>query len=258
MEFGNVTEYIDLTQILLYLFWIFFAALIFYLQRETRREGYPLEADTGGRIYELDFIYRPEPKTFKLHGGKTVQAPNDQRETRTLNLERTENMDGFPYEPTGNPMTDGIGPGSYAERADEPDRTAAGAVKIVPMSKLKDYSIAEGDPDPRGLDVVGIDDEVGGKIVDIWVDKSEHTIRYLEAEVPLDEGSKKILVPITFCVVQPNQNRVYLDSVRSDQLKECPTTKKADEVTFLEEDKICGFYGAGTLYAYAKRSEPLL
>ena len=42
--FGNV----DLAQISLYLFWLFFAGLVIYLQRENMREGYPLEAEHGG------------------------------------------------------------------------------------------------------------------------------------------------------------------------------------------------------------------
>ena len=37
--FGNV----DLAQISLYAFWLFFAGLVIYLQRENMREGYPLE-----------------------------------------------------------------------------------------------------------------------------------------------------------------------------------------------------------------------
>jgi photosynthetic reaction center H subunit len=37
-----------------------------------------------------------------------------------------------------------------------------------------------------------------------------------------------------------------------------PATRKPDEVTFLEEDRISAFYGGGTLYAEPKRSEPLL
>jgi photosynthetic reaction center H subunit len=40
---GVITGYVDLAQILLYVFWIFFAGLIYYLVREGHREGYPLE-----------------------------------------------------------------------------------------------------------------------------------------------------------------------------------------------------------------------
>ena len=39
---------IDAAQVVLYAFWIFFACLIWYLQAESRREGYPLENDITG------------------------------------------------------------------------------------------------------------------------------------------------------------------------------------------------------------------
>ena len=45
---GNITGYVDLAQILLYVFWIFFAGLIYYLVQEGHREGYPLESSSSG------------------------------------------------------------------------------------------------------------------------------------------------------------------------------------------------------------------
>ena len=38
-------NYIDTPTVLIYLFWGFFFALIVYLRREDKREGYPLESD---------------------------------------------------------------------------------------------------------------------------------------------------------------------------------------------------------------------
>jgi photosynthetic reaction center H subunit len=38
---------IDLALVSLYAFWLFFAGLIYYLQTENMREGYPLEDDDG-------------------------------------------------------------------------------------------------------------------------------------------------------------------------------------------------------------------
>ncbi|MBL6638883.1 MAG: photosynthetic reaction center subunit H, partial [Planktomarina sp.] len=39
--FGNF----DLASAAIWMFWIFFALLVYYLQTENMREGYPLEAD---------------------------------------------------------------------------------------------------------------------------------------------------------------------------------------------------------------------
>ena len=41
-------EYLDFTQITVYLFWFFFAGLVIYLRREDKREGYPLDSDRSG------------------------------------------------------------------------------------------------------------------------------------------------------------------------------------------------------------------
>ena len=41
--------YLDVAQVTLYVFWIFFGCLIYYLRREDKREGYPLELHGVGR-----------------------------------------------------------------------------------------------------------------------------------------------------------------------------------------------------------------
>jgi photosynthetic reaction center H subunit len=41
--FGNV----DLASVAIWMFWIFFAGLIYYLQTENQREGYPLVDEDG-------------------------------------------------------------------------------------------------------------------------------------------------------------------------------------------------------------------
>jgi photosynthetic reaction center H subunit len=38
---------IDFAQIMIWSFWIFFAVLVYYLRREDKREGYPLESARG-------------------------------------------------------------------------------------------------------------------------------------------------------------------------------------------------------------------
>ena len=74
MGTGAITGYIDVAQLALYAFWIFFFGLVIYLQREGQREGYPLEAEhPGGPKGEL--FPSPEPKSFLLHDGRTVTVP---------------------------------------------------------------------------------------------------------------------------------------------------------------------------------------
>ena len=74
MPTGAITEYIDVAQITLYVFWAFFAGLIYYLHRENKREGYPLESDrTNARVKVQGWPRVPAPKTYRLqHGGATA------------------------------------------------------------------------------------------------------------------------------------------------------------------------------------------
>ena len=51
-ETGAITGYIDVAQLVLYAFWVFFAGLIYYLHRENKREGYPLLTDKAGERKE--------------------------------------------------------------------------------------------------------------------------------------------------------------------------------------------------------------
>lgn len=49
METGAITQYVDVAQLVLYAFWLFFFGLIWYLQRESHREGYPRPASSTCR-----------------------------------------------------------------------------------------------------------------------------------------------------------------------------------------------------------------
>jgi photosynthetic reaction center H subunit len=75
MESGAITSYIDVAQVVLYAFWIFFFGLILYLRREDKREGYPLESDRSRNISVQGFPAIPRPKSFRLADGTVLQAP---------------------------------------------------------------------------------------------------------------------------------------------------------------------------------------
>lgn len=69
----SFTEYIDLTQVVLYGFWIFFFGLVYYLRREDKREGYPLHGDREG-TYVQGFPITPGPKHYPPVSGE-VKRP---------------------------------------------------------------------------------------------------------------------------------------------------------------------------------------
>jgi photosynthetic reaction center H subunit len=254
MSTGAITGYIDVAQLVLYAFWIFFAGLIYYLHRENKREGYPLESERSRSITVQGFPAVPEPKTYHLPHGGTVTAPTGKADTRPIKARPIGPWPGAPLEPTGDPMVDGVGPAAYAERADEPDLTYDGKVKIVPLRVATDYRVESRDPDPRGMPVIGADGQAGGTVRDVWVDTAEVMIRYLEVELP--GGGRTVLLP--WNCTRVGGGKVKVKSILGSQFANVPGLRKPDEVTLLEEDRIMGYYAGGHLYATPSRQEPLL
>ncbi|MCW1842489.1 photosynthetic reaction center subunit H [Prosthecomicrobium hirschii] len=247
----------DLAQVVLYVFWLFFAGLIFYLHRENKREGYPLQSDRSNeRVSIVGFPEPPPSKTFHLPHGGTVTVPEDRVDRRAVAAVPVAPWPGAPLTPTGNPMLDGVGPGAWAERLDEPDLTVDGDPKIVPLRVATDYYPAPQDPDPRGMTVVGGDRKVAGTIVDAWVDRSEFIFRYYEAE--LTGSGRRVLIPVNFAAIDGRRRSVRVDAIFAAQFQSVPALRNADQVTFLEEEKICAYFGGGLLYAEPKRTESWL
>jgi len=249
--------YMDVAQVTLYAFWIFFAALIFYLRREDKREGYPLISDTGGgRLPQLGIPNPPDPKTYLLRGGHTATVPSKDNDRRDVALAPTAPWPGAPFVPTGNPFADGVGPGSYAAREDVPELTLENVPAIVPLRVAKTFTLDPRDPNPIGLKVVGCDGVVGGVVTDAWVDRAEVLLRYLEVEVTAAKGKRKVLLPVPFALI--GRGLVRVDAILGSQFADAPGVAKPDQVTKLEEDKIVAYYGAGTLYATPDRQEPIV
>jgi photosynthetic reaction center H subunit len=257
MGTGSITAYIDVAQVALYAFWVFFAGLIYYLHREDKREGYPLESDrSGGRVKVQGWPSVPAPKTFLLRDGRVVLSPNFRETTQTLGGSPSAAHLGAPLEPNGDPMLAAVGPGSYSDRADIADTTVDGDLRIVPLRAAPSFEVAHRDPDPRGLPVIGADGAIAGTVTELWVDRAEVLFRYLEVEVPASGGSRRVLLPINFARIGDQQ--VNVRSILAAQFAQVPATRHPDAVTLLEEDKIMGYYGGGTLYATPARQEPLL
>lgn len=258
MGTGAITGYVDVAQIVLYMFWAFFAGLVYYLQRESKREGFPLETDlpSGETRFTSGFVGMPAPKTYLLPHGEPVMAPNDKRSPQVLRARPSHGWIGAPLEPTGNPMLDGVGPGAYADRADVPDYTHEGEAKIVPLRVAAGYGVARQDPDPRGMEVIGADGEVGGIVSDLWVDKSEMMFRYLELTVGTGATSRQVLLPMNFARI--SRSEVKVASILAAQFAQVPALRHAEQITLLEEEKVMAYYGGGTLYATPERQEPLL
>jgi len=165
---------------------------------------------------------------------------------------------GAPLQPTGDPMRDGIGPAAYVDRADTPDLTAEDQPRIVPMRVAADFAIESLDPDPRGMEVVAADREVAGVVRDLWVDRAEPQIRYLEVEVSTSGGARRVLLPLTMALIDRRRRLVTVRAILAAQFADVPPHKAPDQVTLREEDRIAAYYAGGTLYAEPRRLWPAL
>jgi photosynthetic reaction center H subunit len=259
MSPGAITHHIDVAQITLYTFWLFFAGLIWYLRTEDRREGFPLQSDVAPYKRLNKFFGIPKPKTFLLANGQTRTAPRDETSAPVTTALPIGGWPGAPLSPIGNPMLAGVGPASYAARADVPDHMfGSSAAKIVPLRDAPEFHLDREDPEPRGMKVVGGDGKVAGTISDVWIDKSEVLIRYLEVELSLPTGLRHVLAPMPMAVIDRASRTVTIKSILAAQFADVPVTKASGVVTLLEEDMISAYYGGGQLYATESRMGPLI
>ena len=265
MQSGAATSYVDLAQVTLYAFWIFFFGLVLYLHREDKREGYPLVSEAAGHTEEFathGFLRTPAPKVFRLfHGGERLSPETNPPRFPTA-AAAAGSFPGAPIEPTGNPLVDGIGPASWAYRDDVPDLTIDGKLKIVPMRDAPDYGLDRRSPDPRGQNVIGADGDVAGVCVDLWVDEMEESLRYLEVELAAviepEEERRHVLVPAPFVRYRTRMRVVSVRALLAHQFRDIPRLRDPGQVTRLEEDKLVGYFGGGALYATPSRLGPLL
>ncbi len=220
---------IDVAELALWAFVLVFVALMLWLRREDRRKGYPIEDEINGFIESVGGpLSTPRPKRF-------------------------ENFPGAPYAPTGNPLVDGVGPASYANRAWWPDQDAHGRARIVLLSTGEHISVWKGAPDPCGMMVTAADGKVVGTVTDLQIDRGEHHVRYLQVETT---GGKTVLAPMA--MVSVGASGVSIDAINAADHDGVPRLESATEITRYEEERMIGCFGGGFLYANAGHQEPIL
>jgi len=257
MTYGAVLARFDVAQIAIYVFWGSFFALIWFLRREDHREGYPLVPDYKDTdVYSIPPL--PTPKTFVLGDGHEVLAPREEP-PETFKAQQVLPWAGAPFAPTGNPMVDGVGPAAYANRADVPDHAYDdGLPKIVPLRSAGEFFLAEQDTDPRNFEVIANDGKVVGYISDVWIDRAEYIIRYLEMTRVATLGGGTVILPSTFVQIKSRRHEIVCNFLNSAQFATVPKLRNPDVITLLEEDRLMGYFGGGLLYGKADRTEPVL
>ena len=268
MNAAYIVGTFDVAELAFLLFFGFFIALVFYLNKESRREGYPLEDELTGKIHPGS-LFDGDKKVFQLPHGRGTYIPEDvPRDDINLPGVRSFRSAGAPLVPTGDPMKDGMGPAAWANRAKYPDLTFDGRPRILPIAQSHELIVAPNDPQLIGWPVKAADGVVVGKVSDIWVDQAEHIIRYLEVET---NSGRKVLAPMMVAVVHGNglidallpitgdkPEYVEIDAITSAQFEDVPALETPGIITRYEEDRIQAYFGGGYMYATPERAEPWL
>ena len=259
---GAVTGYVDAAQVTLYVFWAFFAGLIFYLRREDKREGYPLEDDRMLHTADNTILGNvppiPSPKTYLLPSGGVIQAPTPAQASGIGGAVPVAVWPGAPIQPIGDPMLSGVGPGSYTPSVAVESEMPEHNTKIVPMRELPERYIDPKSPDPRGMTVRGADGRPAGVVEDLWIDQSEDIVRYLEVALTLPGVKRNVLVPMVMSRISSRWRHVRVKAILAQQFANIPTTRQPDRISFREEDRIVAYFGGGYLYASSSRMGPVL
>ena len=252
----SITPGIDAALLVFWAFILFFICLVFYLRREDRREGYPLEDETSGRIDSYGGpLHTPSAKSFLLpFGHGVVTTPTKGREPVNIAARRTDRFSGAPYAPTGNPLADGIGPAAWADRAKRPDIDMDGHPRIVPLAHAIGYDIAREDSDLSGWPVIGADGAVAGRVSALWIDTADRLVRYIQIGA---EGGP-LLAPMMMAKVHRGSRKVVIDALNAAQFAGVPRLEATDQITLYEEERVQAYFGGGYLYANAARQEPIL
>ena len=143
------------------------------------------------------------------------------------------------YSPSGRTGDAGVEGGAWRV---ESDGGSGHARELARLSELKDYRVAEGDPDPRGWEVIGLDGLRTGRVGDLVVDTEHLKVRYLECAVG-DHGrdggeSRRVLIPIGFARLDEVGEVVLVDAIPSweieslPEFRELPRTREAEARLF--------------------------
>jgi photosynthetic reaction center H subunit len=266
MNAAYIVGTFDVAELAFLLFFGFFLALVFYLNRESRREGYPLEDEITGQVENDGRLFDGDKKSFQLPHGRGTYVPEDvARDDVGIPAVQAFRSHGAPWVPTGDPMIDGVGPAAFANRAKYPDLTFDGRPRIVPIANSHEMIVSPQDPQLIGWPVMAADKTIVGKVSDIWVDQAEHIIRYLEVETTT---GKKVLAPMAVASVHGNSllakilpttsdeaEFVEIDAITAAQFENVPSLETAGIITRYEEDRVQAYFGGGYLYATPERAE---
>jgi photosynthetic reaction center H subunit len=132
MGTGAITEYMDVAQLALYVFWIFFFGWCYISTgKASARDGLcrclRVNCAQGG-------WYAQTQNLSLAHGQGERVKPGPEPAQYEVNATPIYDASGAPMHPNGDPMVDGVGAAAWAIRPDKPDLTVDGRPRIVPSA----------------------------------------------------------------------------------------------------------------------------
>lgn len=243
---GALTSHLDATQILVALFFLFFAGLVYYLRREDKREGYPLWDISPRNVPIEGFPPVPPTKVYTLIEGGTTTMPH-RFEPSAMRVIPAEPGFGSPLIPIGDAMFAEVGPGAYPMRKAEP-LLSEGTPQVQPMRIAQGWDVMQGEADPRGMRVLDAGKTEVGTVVDLWVDRGVKILRYLEVKLDGDPATAHVMVPLFRTDVRTKRRVVKIDAMLAGHVRQAPRLANPDVITAREEDQVNAYFSAAHMY----------
>lgn len=243
----DITRYVDGPQIAFWLFLLAFIAVVIYLRRLDKREGYPMQASPFDETPSLGFPPPLEPKTFLLNEGGTTVAPHDYPQG-PISAEPLHRFAGTPLVPIGNPLLAGVGPGAWVMRSNEPMLTEQGELMLQPLRLLDDWSMSSEDADPRGMAVFDCRWRRIGTVGDVWIDRSTKTPRLFELMLDAPLATGPVLVPLYHTVIDEKTREMRITALEAHQFADVPRPVRDDRITAREDERVNAYYAAGEFW----------
>lgn len=114
----------------------------------------------------------------------------------------------------------------------EPDDASRTTPRLAPLSKLGDFQVANGFPDPRGWDVIASDGMNVGKVHELIVDTGTMRTRYLDVrldtDIAGDGDDRDVLLPAGAARLDDSDDHLVLDSMTTAQIAALPVYAHGD------------------------------
>lgn len=98
--------------------------------------------------------------------------------------------------------------------------------RVVPIDKLDDFKVAEGDPDVRGWEVTASDGRKIGEVDNLLIDTAAMKVRYLDVDLDDDllenDDDRHVLIPIGYARLNEDDDRILVDALASTDITGLP------------------------------------